>query len=163
MFSLQIILLSRLPLQNLSLLKHHLSQSTGFEFPESYIKCPLFLCVPIAILKYVHHHYLSLFHIYVLMGFPGGSTVKNLSAMKETQETCVWSLDWEDPLEKEMAIHSSIPAKKIPWIEEPGRLQTMGLQRVRHDWSNWAHHICANIGYGFFFLSLSLSNLLHFV
>ena len=56
--------------------------------------------------------------------------VKNLPAMQETQ---VQSLGWEDPLEKEMAIHSSTLAWKIPWTEEPGRLQSMGLQRVGHD------------------------------
>ena len=50
------------------------------------------------------------------------------------QETWVRSLDWEDPLEKETATHSSIPAWEIPRTEEPGRLQSMGLQRVRHDW-----------------------------
>ena len=57
-------------------------------------------------------------------------TVKNLLAMQETR---VRSLGWEDPLEKEMATHSSIHAWKIPWTEEPGRLQSMGLQRVGHD------------------------------
>ena len=57
-------------------------------------------------------------------------TVKRLSAMQETQ---VQSLDWEDPLEKEMAAHSNILAWKIPWIAEPGRLPSMGLQRVGHD------------------------------
>ena len=57
-------------------------------------------------------------------------TVKGLFAM---QETWVRSLSWEDPLEKEMAAHSSIHAWKIPWMEEPGRLHPMGLQRVRHD------------------------------
>ena len=57
-------------------------------------------------------------------------TVKYLSTMRETQ---VRSLGWEDPLEKEMAIHSSTIAWKIPWIEEPGRLQSMGSQRVGHD------------------------------
>ena len=57
-------------------------------------------------------------------------TVKDLSAMQETR---VRSLGWEDPLEKEMAAHSSILAWKIPWTAEPGRLQTIGLQRVRHD------------------------------
>ena len=57
-------------------------------------------------------------------------TVKCLSAM---QETWVQSLGWEDPLEKEMAAHSSIPAWKIPWTAEPGRLLSMGSQRVRHD------------------------------
>ena len=49
------------------------------------------------------------------------------------QETRVRSLGWEDPLEKEMAIHSSTLAWKIPWTEESGRLQSMGSQRVRHD------------------------------
>ena len=47
----------------------------------------------------------------------------------------VLSLGWEDPLEKEMAVHSSILAWNIPWTEEPGGLQSMGLQRVGHDWT----------------------------
>ena len=51
------------------------------------------------------------------------------------QETWVPSLGLEDPLEKEMAIHSSTIAWKIPWTEEPGRLQSMGSQRVGHDWA----------------------------
>ena len=57
-------------------------------------------------------------------------TVKRLSTM---QETWVRSLGWEDPLEKEMAIHSSTIAWKIPWTEEPGRLLSMESQRVGHD------------------------------
>ena len=56
--------------------------------------------------------------------------VKNLPAM---QETWVQSLGWEDLLDKEMATHSSILARQISWIEEPGRLQSLGSQRVRHD------------------------------
>ena len=56
--------------------------------------------------------------------------VKRLPAVWETQ---VRSLGWEDPLEKEMATHSSTLAWKIPWTEEPGRLQSMGLQRGGHD------------------------------
>ena len=56
--------------------------------------------------------------------------VKNLPAMRET---CVRYLGWEDPLEKEMATHSSTLAWKIPWMEEPDRLQSMGSQRVGHD------------------------------
>ena len=56
--------------------------------------------------------------------------VKNLLAM---QETWVQSLGWEDPLEKGVAIHSSILAWSIPWTEEPGRLLSMGLQRVKHN------------------------------
>ena len=50
------------------------------------------------------------------------------------QETWVLSLGQEDPLEKGMAIHSSILSWRIPWAEEPGRLQSMGSQRVGHDW-----------------------------
>ena len=53
--------------------------------------------------------------------------------MQETREMCVQSLGQEDPLEKEMATHSSILAWKISWTEEPGR-GSMGLQRVWHDW-----------------------------
>ena len=59
-------------------------------------------------------------------------TVKRLSAMQETR---VWSLGWEDPLEKEMVAHSSILAWKIPWTAELDRLPSMGLQRVGHDFT----------------------------
>ena len=62
--------------------------------------------------------------------------VKHLPAMRETW---VQSLGQEDPLEKEMATHSSILAWKIPWMEEPGRLQNMGLQRVGYDWATSLH------------------------
>ena len=64
------------------------------------------------------------------MGFPVAQTVKNPSAM---QEIWVLSLGREDPLEEGMAIHFSILAWRIPWTEEPGRLQSMGSLRVRHD------------------------------
>ena len=64
-------------------------------------------------------------------GFPGGlDSKKNLPSVQETQ---VPSLDREDPLEKEMAPHSSILVWRILWTEEPGGLQSMGSQRVRHD------------------------------
>ena len=71
--------------------------------------------------------------------------VKNLPAMQGTQ---LWSLDWEDPLEKRMAIHSNILAWRISWTEEPGGLQSMGSQTVRPDWvtntihSNLSFHLC---------------------
>ena len=65
-----------------------------------------------------------------LFSFPIAQTVKNLPAM---QETWVQSLGQEDPLEKEMAIHSSILAWRIPWTEEPAGLQSRGSQRVGHD------------------------------
>ena len=63
-------------------------------------------------------------------------TVKNASAM---QETWVQSLGWEDPLEKGMAIHSIMLAGRIPWAEEPGELQSMRLQRIRHDLATNTH------------------------
>ena len=59
-------------------------------------------------------------------------TVKDLPAV---QETWIQFLGWEDPLEKGMTTHSSILAWRTPWTEEPGRLQFMGSQRVRHDWA----------------------------
>ena len=63
-----------------------------------------------------------------LGGFPGGSVSKNLLAMQETR---VWSMGWEDPLEKGVATHSNIFAWRIPWTEEPGGLKFMGSQRKR--------------------------------
>ena len=56
------------------------------------------------------------------VNFPDGSVVKNPPTMQETQKTRIWSLGWKDPLEKEMAAHSSILAWEIPWTEEPGGL-----------------------------------------
>ena len=67
------------------------------------------------------------------MGFPTGSVVKNLSANAGTARDMVLFLGWEDLLEEEMATHSSILARILPWPEEPGRLQFMGSQRVGHD------------------------------
>ena len=63
------------------------------------------------------------------MGFPGGAMVKNILLMQEKQETGIQ----EDPLAEERAIHSSNLTWKIPWTEEPGGLQTTGLQRAGHD------------------------------
>ena len=60
------------------------------------------------------------------------------------QEAWVQSLGGEDPLEEEMATHSSILAWRIPWTEEPGGLQSMGSQRVRHEWVT--EHSCAHPG-----------------
>ena len=71
-------------------------------------------------------------HIYPMRGFPGGSVVKNPPAKQEIQ---IQSRGQEDPLEEEMATHSSILAWKIPWLEEPGGLLSMGLQRIGHDWA----------------------------
>ena len=68
--------------------------------------------------------------------FPRGSAVKNPPAMNEMW---AWSLGQEDPLEKEMATHSSTLAWRIPWTEDPGCLQPTWSQRVRHKWSNLAH------------------------
>ena len=63
-------------------------------------------------------------------------TVRHLPRMRETQ---VWSLGWEDPLEKEVATHPSTLAWRIPWMEKHGGLQSMGSQRVGHDWATSLH------------------------
>ena len=63
-----------------------------------------------------------------LQASPIAQEVKNLPAIQETQETRVQSLGQEDPLEEEMATHSTVLAKRIPWTKEPGRLQSIGLQ-----------------------------------
>ena len=65
--------------------------------------------------------------------------IKNLPAMQEvSQETGIRSLGWEDLLEGGMAVYSGVLAWRIPWTEEPSGLQSTGLQRVRHNWSDWA-------------------------
>ena len=67
------------------------------------------------------------------VGSPGGSVIKNLRPTRETQEMRVPCRGLADPLEEEMATYSCILAWKIPWIEESGELQSMGLQRIGHN------------------------------
>ena len=69
----------------------------------------------------------------IVKGLPGGSVVKNLLIVQEMQKTWVRSLGWEDPQVEGMGTHSSIVARKIPGIEEPSGLQSIGSQRVRHN------------------------------
>ena len=69
------------------------------------------------------------------VGLPRWLNSKGSACM---QKTWVQSLGWEDPLKKGMATHCSILAGRILWTEEPSGLQSLGLQRVRHAWSNWA-------------------------
>ena len=85
--------------------------------------------------------YLSTGHILL-----GASLVaQRLKRLPGMQETWVWFLGREDPLEKEMATHSSTLAWRIPWREEPGRLQSMGSQRVGHDWATSLHFTSLHI------------------
>ena len=72
-------------------------------------------------------------------GFPMVQWVKNSTAMQEIQEIWVWSLGWEDPLEKGMATHSSILAWRTIGAEKPCGLQSLWSQRLRQNWSHWAH------------------------
>ena len=93
-----------------------------------------------AIKKFKHKYQKGLFGSYLLLlGFPGGTSGKEPASRCRRQETHVWSLGGEDPLEEGMATHSSILAWRIPWAEEPGGLWSIGSQRHRHDWSNLAH------------------------
>ena len=76
------------------------------------------------------------------VGFPSVSAEnkeQNPLAMQEMQDTRVWSLGWEAPLEQGVATHSSVLAWRIPWTEKPGGLQSRGSQRAGHGWSGWAH------------------------
>ena len=75
------------------------------------------------------------FPVIYYRGFPGGSDSKVcLETEGDLKETQVWSLGQEEPLKKELATHSSVLAWKIPWVEEPDRLQSIGSQRVGHNW-----------------------------
>ena len=83
----------------------------------------------------------------IFLGFPGSSVVKNLPAMQEMQ---VQSLGREDPMREDMAIHSSILARKIPWTEEPGGLRPIGPQRVRR----WRPSMHAEVSFGHYIYKL---------
>ena len=73
-----------------------------------------------------------------LWGFPCGTSGKEPACQCRKYKMRVWSLGWGDPLEEGMTVYSSILAWRIPWTEELGVLQSIGLQRVRHNWSNLA-------------------------
>ena len=95
-------------------------------------------------------------HLHNINGFPTGSAIKNLSAIQETQ---VWSLGGEDPLEEGMATHSSILAWRFPGTEESGALQSMRSQRVRRNWAT--KHTCTQfkgfVSNTYFSISLRVS------
>ena len=91
------------------------------------------------------------------MDFSGGSVIKNLPANAgDFQEMQARSLGWEDPLEEEMATHSSIPAWEIPRIEEPGGLQPVGLQRLGCQLVTKQQHVANAVNILASSLSLSL-------
>ena len=93
----------------------------------------------------VGHDWSDLAVAHANMGFPGGTSGKESSWQCRKHEKWVQSLGQEDPLEKGMTTHSSILAWRILWTEEPGGLQSIRSQRVRHDWSDSARtHACAN-------------------
>ena len=78
-------------------------------------------------------------HVETFWGFPGGAIGKEPTCHCRRHEMWVRSLGWEDPLEAGIATHSRILAWKIPWTEEPGRLQSMESQRVEHYWMDLEH------------------------
>ena len=99
-------------------------------------------------------------YLHLLKFDRSGSAVKNPPATHEPQETWLRSLGWEDTLEEGMATHSSILAWRIPWTEKPGRLQSIGSQRVGHDWSDLArkfdfNYKCYRLFYGKFIINLT--------
>ena len=92
--------------------------------------------VPLAYFPAPFFQYIFFSYIQILASL----VAQRLKRLPARQETRVQSLGWEDPLEKEMATHSSILAWRIPWTEEPGRLQSTGSQRVRHNWATSLTH-----------------------
>ena len=105
----------------------------------------LYVCVSLSVCLYQSGHNFSSHSLD--MEIPRWQSCKKTNKqtkhhlpMQEMQETLIWSLGWEDPLEEEMATHSSILTWRIPWTEEPGRLQSMGLQsRTRLKWLSTTH------------------------
>ena len=90
---------------------------------------------------YIKHHLKIVYHVnsntasLIFQGYETSLVAQMVKHLLTMRETRVWYLGWEDPLEKEMATYSSTLAWKIPWMEEPGRLQSMGWLRVGHDWA----------------------------
>ena len=115
---------------------HHDHHSLSLSFPSSpsssklhfFLSCRRIVLKLCSVCMYIH--------TYCIWASPVAQMVKNLPAM---QETWARSLGREDPLEKKMAIHSSILAWRIPWTEDPGGLQSIGLQRVWHNWVTNTH------------------------
>ena len=91
------------------------------------MKCALLIFWEIHIIKYIA------LPVNIRFGFGASLVAQMVKHLSTMQETWVRALGWEDPLEKEMAVHSSTVAWKIPWTEKPGTLQSMGPQRVGHD------------------------------
>ena len=141
------------PRDNLNIWVGGGEESYNESFRNKIRKCPLSAVNPHSMdmkVKSVSQHFLHLQTVFIFLSSHNNifiwndiylsiirtslvaQMVKRLSTM---WETWVWSLGEEDPLEKEMAIHSSTIAWKIPWTEEPGRLQSTGSQRVGHDWA----------------------------
>ena len=87
------------------------------------------VCVCVYVCVYIYMY----IYIYIYIYMPASLVAQIVKHLPTMRETWVGSLRWKDPLEKEMATHSSIHAWKIPWTEEPGRLESMGSQRVGHD------------------------------
>ena len=99
--------------------------STDYWLKKKWYKCA-YTCIYVYVCVYV---YICIYtYIVDILGFLSGSAVKNPPAMQEPQETQVHILGGEDPLEEGMATHSSILALRIPWTEEPGKLQSIVLQ-----------------------------------
>ena len=104
------------------------SQGVAFVFSLKSLQSPILShckCTEISLSGHVFRVYYDIYPSLV------AQTVKNLPSV---QKTWLWSLGWEDPLEKGMATHSSILAWRIVWTEKPGGLQSVGSQRVRHNW-----------------------------
>ena len=95
----------------------------------------VYIYIHTCVCVYTHIH----IYTYTHMGFPGGTSSKEPTYQCRKPKRQVWSLGQEDPLEEGMATHSNILAWRIPWIKEPGGLQSIRSHRILHDWRDLAH------------------------
>ena len=105
---------------------------------------------------YFHYHLGNSLPLSVLVSFPRGASGKEPACQCRRHESWVQSLGQKVPLEEDTATHSSMPAWRIPWTEEPGRLQSMGSQKVGHDWNDLAHMLYSSVGSLSWYTNLSI-------
>ena len=110
------------------------------EFPWCHASGEVFGCLVIALLRL--NSELPICPFLARVGASRVALVKKLLANAGDKEMRVQSLGWEDPLEEGMATHSRFLAWRIPWTEEPGRLQSIGVHRVEYDWNDLARTYC---------------------
>ena len=118
--------------------KHHVLWPSSKLYTLSFKRCYRAISI-ISFYGFSHNKYFKIIHENIPINIGTSLVAQTVKSLPATQETQLQSLRQEEPLEKGMATHSSILAKTIPWTEEPGGLQSMGLERVGHDLATNTH------------------------